>query len=51
MGRLCMSETPEGTNIGLRKNIAMLTRVTGDVEKQALVNSLKGMGLEMVSTK
>lgn len=51
MGRLCMSETPEGTNIGLRKNIALLTRITGDVEEDELVTQLKGIGLELVSTK
>lgn len=50
MGRLCMSETPEGTNIGLRKNIALLTKVTGDVDEPELIESLKAIGLEMAES-
>jgi DNA-directed RNA polymerase beta subunit len=51
MGRLCMSETPEGTNIGLRKNMALLTKVTHEINEQELIGILKGMGLEMVKAK
>ena len=46
-----MSETPEGTNIGLRKNMALLTRITGDINEQELLNTLKGFGLETVKAK
>lgn len=51
MGRLCMSETPEGTNIGLRKNMAMLSKISGDLEEEEILNTLKGLGLEVVKTK
>ncbi|MFT4261531.1 MAG: DNA-directed RNA polymerase subunit B'' [Candidatus Woesearchaeota archaeon] len=47
LGRLCMSETPEGTNIGLRKNLALLAEVTDDVNEAELLEQLKGFGLEM----
>ncbi len=47
LGRLCMSETPEGTNIGLRKNLALLTEVTHDIDEKELLNQLKGFGLEL----
>ena len=46
LGRLCPSETPEGTNIGLRKNLAILASVTRDVDTQKLTERLKTMGLE-----
>ncbi|MCF7866178.1 DNA-directed RNA polymerase subunit B'' [Candidatus Woesearchaeota archaeon] len=51
MGRLCMSETPEGTNIGLRKNLAILTKVTGDIDEKELIETLKNLGLETVKAK
>lgn len=51
LGRLCMSETPEGTNIGLRKNLALLTRVTDDVDNVALLETLHELGLEKPSSK
>lgn len=51
MGRLCMSETPEGTNIGLRKNMALLAKVTGDIDEKTLLETLKGLGLETVNAK
>ncbi|MCC7574129.1 DNA-directed RNA polymerase subunit B'' [Candidatus Woesearchaeota archaeon] len=51
LGRLCMSETPEGTNIGLRKNFALLTKVTSSVNEEELVPKLKELGLETVSVK
>ncbi|MFW5865946.1 MAG: DNA-directed RNA polymerase subunit B'' [Nanoarchaeota archaeon] len=46
LGRLCPSETPEGGNIGLRKNTAILASVTGDVDEKEFIESLKMMGLE-----
>jgi DNA-directed RNA polymerase subunit B len=45
LGRLCMSETPEGTNIGLRKNMAMLMNITPEVEED-MIAILKTHGLE-----
>ena len=51
LGRLCMSETPEGTNIGLRKNLALLSRVTDAVNEKELVGSLESLGLEKVTLK
>jgi DNA-directed RNA polymerase subunit B len=47
-GRFCPIETPEGTEIGLRKNIAILskisTRITFDEEK--FIKDLESIGLE-----
>lgn len=51
MGRLCMSETPEGTNIGLRKNFALLFKITDEVNEDDLMLKLKELGLDMVSAK
>jgi DNA-directed RNA polymerase subunit B len=49
MGRLCPSETPEGPNIGLRKNLALLANVTKSVDEVELLKSLKKLGLETVN--
>lgn len=48
MGRLCMSETPEGTNIGLRKNLALLSKISTEVNEKELLSNLKNMGLKTV---
>ena len=45
LGRLCPSETPEGSNIGLRKNLAMLAHASGGVNEQELLKELKRFGL------
>ncbi|MFO8016814.1 MAG: DNA-directed RNA polymerase subunit B'' [Candidatus Woesearchaeota archaeon] len=45
IGRLCPVETPEGTNIGLRKNLSLLARVSEDENEEPVLKSLKGMGL------
>ena len=47
LGRLCPSETPEGTNIGLRKNMAMLMNVTQGENEEELLTNLKSMGLDL----
>ena len=47
-GRLCAMETPEGTNIGLRKNLAMLSKVSLDISEEEIIRSLKGLGLKTV---
>lgn len=48
LGRLCPSETPEGTNIGLRKNFSMLATVSKDVSEEDLIKGLKAAGLKLV---
>ncbi|MBU1202321.1 MAG: DNA-directed RNA polymerase subunit B'' [Nanoarchaeota archaeon] len=47
LGRLCPSETPEGTNIGLRKNLALLANITQEENEEKVLSSLKMMGLEL----
>ena len=48
-GRLCPIETPEGTSIGLRKNLAMLCNITqGEFNSEKLVKSLQSLGLKNV---
>lgn len=47
LGRLCPAETPEGTNIGLRKNLALLASVTHEIDESELLPTLKGLGLEV----
>ncbi len=46
-GRLCPIETPEGTEIGLRKNLAILSRVSTKVEldEDKFLKSLESIGL------
>jgi len=48
LGRLCPSETPEGSNIGLRKNLAILARTSDRVDEEVLVKELKKLGLNEV---
>ena len=46
-GRLCPVETPEGHSIGLRKNLALLTKTTfGKVEVDEFMKKLESIGLE-----
>ncbi len=47
MGRLCPSETPEGTNIGLRKNLALLCRPSQAVDEDMILREAKRLGLSM----
>ncbi len=47
-GRLCCMETPEGTNIGLRKNLAVLAKVSLETPEEELMKSLKGLGLKLI---
>lgn len=46
-GRFCPIETPEGTEIGLRKNLAILARVSTrvDMNEETFMASLKELGL------
>jgi len=49
LGRLCPVETPEGTNIGLRKNLAMMASITRDEgDEESVLKTLKTMGLKTV---
>jgi DNA-directed RNA polymerase subunit B len=54
-GRFCPIETPEGTEIGLRKNLAILSKVSTMVELdfQKFVKELEseGLSMEIVSGK
>ncbi len=47
-GRLCASETPEGVNVGLRKNLAVTCEVStsSDIEEKDVISKLKKVGLE-----
>jgi len=47
-GRLCCIETPEGTSIGLRKNLANLTTITQEeVQEDKIKKSLEALGLKV----
>lgn len=47
-GRLCPSETPEGTNIGLRKNLSLLSSVSLDEDETEVIEGLQKLGLKLV---
>lgn len=47
MGRLCPIETPEGTNIGLRKNLSLLASITPETEEKLFIKQLKDLGLKV----
>ncbi len=46
LGRLCPIETPEGTNIGLRKNLSMLCSISQVTDENAVMEKLKGLNLK-----
>lgn len=48
LGRLCPIETPEGTNIGLRKNLALLTEISQEQSDEDVLKILKSSGLKQV---
>jgi DNA-directed RNA polymerase beta subunit len=48
LGRLCPIETPEGTNIGLRKNLALMAELSSESDEEKIVNSLKNLGLKTI---
>jgi len=48
LGRLCPSETPEGTNIGLRKNQALLVSISPEIDEKEIVEAAKKLGLKKV---
>ncbi len=46
-GRFCPTETPEGTEIGLRKNLAILSRISNaiDFDEKTMVKQIQSLGL------
>lgn len=51
LGRLCPVETPEGTNIGLRKNLSLLTRISQGTNEEELARLLIKIGVKPVQVK
>ncbi|MDP7323865.1 MAG: DNA-directed RNA polymerase subunit B'' [Candidatus Woesearchaeota archaeon] len=49
LGRLCPIETPEGTNIGLRKNLALLTSISSSTDDGEIIKSFKNLGMKSVN--
>ncbi len=49
IGRICPIETPEGTNIGLRKNLAMLCSISRSTDERSVIEKLRG--LDLVETR
>jgi DNA-directed RNA polymerase beta subunit len=47
-GRLCPIETPEGTNIGLRKNWALTAQVSIESDEQEILKHMKNLGLRSI---
>lgn len=47
-GRFCPTETPEGTEIGLRKNLAILSKISTAVayDERAVLKKFKELGLQ-----
>jgi DNA-directed RNA polymerase subunit B len=47
-GRFCPIETPEGTEIGLRKNLALLARIStrANIDDDEVLKVLKGAGMK-----
>jgi len=45
-GRLCPAETPEGSSIGLRKHLALLTEITTGLSNDDNERILRAMGVE-----
>lgn len=51
-GRLCPIETPEGTSIGLRKNLALLCKISQeDMAEDKIKKILEANGLNPIKTK
>ena len=46
IGKLCPIETPEGTNIGLRKNLALLCSVSQSEDEEEILVKMKELGLK-----
>jgi DNA-directed RNA polymerase subunit B len=52
-GRFCPIETPEGTEIGLRKNLAILSQVSTRItlEEEKFMKDMEALGLERQGTE
>jgi len=52
-GRFCPTETPEGTEIGLRKNLALLSKISTSIklDETALLKKFESLGLNNVGGK
>lgn len=52
-GRFCPIETPEGTEIGLRKNLAILSQVSTriNLEEEKFMKDMEALGLERQGTE
>ncbi|MBR9691298.1 DNA-directed RNA polymerase subunit B'' [Candidatus Woesearchaeota archaeon] len=48
LGRLCPIETPEGTNIGLRKNMALLCKTSHESDEENLIKQIKTIGANLI---
>jgi len=48
LGRLCPVETPEGTPIGLKKNLSVFSHISGDTEEKEVLKALSDFGLKQV---
>lgn len=48
LGRLCPIETPEGTNIGLRKNLSLLCSISNESDETEIIKQLKTFGLKVI---
>jgi DNA-directed RNA polymerase subunit B len=48
LGRLCPVETPEGTNIGLKKNLALVSSISQTSNEDETIKSLKQFGLKVI---
>ncbi len=48
-GKLCTSETPEGQNVGLRKNLAITSQISSNdkIERKQMIESLKELGVKV----
>lgn len=46
LGRLCPIETPEGTNIGLRKNLSMLCSLSQRIDEEETLEKMRTAGLK-----
>ncbi|PLW80929.1 DNA-directed RNA polymerase subunit B'' [Candidatus Woesearchaeota archaeon] len=51
LGRLCAVETPEGTNIGLRKNLALLSKISQEVAEEGIFEMSRSYGLKPLQVK
>ena len=48
LGRLCPIETPEGTNIGLKKNLSLVATVSLDANEDEVLKLMRNYGLKPV---